>query len=114
MVRRILRHAMSYRIFQEVEKGFVAHTGASKLLAEDGDLRQWIGMVMEEMWPAATKACFAPFLSPLPPPLRKTWGKLMWGIALDGRSAGTVARVGGAESFGELLRVAPIYAYEEF
>ena len=56
MVRRIMRHAISHRIFQEPEKGYVAHTGASKLLAESNDMRQWIGMGMEEMWPAATKA----------------------------------------------------------
>lgn len=54
-VRRLLRHAMSYRIFHETENGTVAHTGASKYLAEKADMRSWIGMVSEEMWPAATK-----------------------------------------------------------
>lgn len=54
-VRRILRHAMSYRIFQEPRKGIVAHTAASKMLASNPLMRQWIGMVSEEMWPSATK-----------------------------------------------------------
>ncbi|KAL8722514.1 MAG: hypothetical protein Q9225_001030 [Loekoesia sp. 1 TL-2023] len=54
-VRRILRHAISYRIFCEPRKGFIAHTGASKYLAKNYDMRQWLEMVSEEMWPAATK-----------------------------------------------------------
>ncbi len=54
-VRRILRHAMSYHIFQEPRKGVIAHTAASKLLASNHLMRQWVGMVSEEMWPSATK-----------------------------------------------------------
>lgn len=54
-VRRILRHAMTYRIFCEPKKGVVAHTAASKLLAVDPSMRQWVGMVSEEMWPSAAK-----------------------------------------------------------
>lgn len=55
-VRRILRHAIAHRIFREPQKGYVAHTGASKYLAQNDDMRRWIEMVSEEMWPAATKA----------------------------------------------------------
>ena len=55
-VRRILRHAMTYRIFCEPRKGVVAHTAASKLLAKNPLMHEWIGMVSEEMWPAATRA----------------------------------------------------------
>lgn len=54
-VRRILRHAMTYRIFHEPRKGVVAHTAASSYLAENSLMRQWVGMVSEEMWPAAVK-----------------------------------------------------------
>ncbi|CAO1605807.1 hypothetical protein XANCAGTX0491_009313 [Xanthoria calcicola] len=54
-VRRILRHAMTYRVFREPMKGVVAHTAASRYLAENTLIRQWIGMVSEEMWPAAVK-----------------------------------------------------------
>ena len=54
--RRILRHAMTYRIFKEHRKGFVSHTAASEMLARDELMREWLGMVTEEMWPAATKA----------------------------------------------------------
>ena len=34
----------------------IAHTAASKLLADDPLMREWIGMVSEELWPAASKA----------------------------------------------------------
>ncbi|KAI4280706.1 MAG: hypothetical protein L6R35_005840 [Caloplaca aegaea] len=54
-VRRLLRHAMTFRIFQEPSEGIVRHTGASKKLAESSLLRQWTGMISDELWPAATK-----------------------------------------------------------
>ncbi|KAL8819567.1 MAG: hypothetical protein Q9191_007708 [Dirinaria sp. TL-2023a] len=54
-VRRLLRHAMTFRIFQEPRKGVVRHTAASKAMADNAMLRQWIGMVSEEHWPAMTK-----------------------------------------------------------
>lgn len=52
--RRILRHAMTYRIFREPSEGIVAHTAASKLLSTSSVMREWVGLVTEEMWPAAT------------------------------------------------------------
>lgn len=55
MVRRIVRHAAAYHIFREPRKGFIEHTAASKMLAVNPQMRQWILMVTEEMWPAATK-----------------------------------------------------------
>ena len=54
-VQRFLRYAMTFHIFRESRKGVVAHTSASKLLADDPLMRQWIGMVSEEIWPAASK-----------------------------------------------------------
>lgn len=53
--RRILRHAMTYRIFRESSEGIVAHTAASKLLSTNPVMREWVGMVSEELWPAATR-----------------------------------------------------------
>ncbi|KAL8938659.1 MAG: hypothetical protein Q9216_003779 [Gyalolechia sp. 2 TL-2023] len=46
---------MTFRIFQEPREGVVCHTAASKTIADDPMLRQWIGMIAEELWPAATK-----------------------------------------------------------
>ncbi|KAL8836049.1 MAG: hypothetical protein Q9170_003062 [Blastenia crenularia] len=54
-VRRLLRHAMTFRIFQEPREGVVRHTAASNALADSPLLRQWVGMMSEELWPAATK-----------------------------------------------------------
>ncbi|KAL6721250.1 hypothetical protein ACLMJK_000352 [Lecanora helva] len=41
LVQRLLRHAMTNRIFCEPREGIVAHTAASKFLAENKDAREW-------------------------------------------------------------------------
>lgn len=53
-IRRVLRHAMTMRVFREPEPGVVAHTQASKALM-DPVANDWMGCGTEEMWPAATK-----------------------------------------------------------
>ena len=53
VVRRILRHAMTKHIFKEPRKGIVAHTAASRLLAEDEQMRDWVGASTDDLWPAA-------------------------------------------------------------
>lgn len=57
VVRRLVRQAAAHHIFREPRKGFVAHTAASRMLAVNPQMRQWVGMVTEEMWPAAAKVC---------------------------------------------------------
>jgi hypothetical protein len=52
-VRRILRYTMTKHLFTESRPGYVGHTAASKVLAESQSMRDWVGMVCEEMWPAA-------------------------------------------------------------
>lgn len=54
-VRRFLRHAMVKRIFQERRKGYVSHTAASRLLAEDPQLLDWVGANTDELWQAASQ-----------------------------------------------------------
>jgi hypothetical protein len=44
-LKRIVRAAMTYRIFREVRPGVVGHTAASKLFATTPELQQWVGMV---------------------------------------------------------------------
>lgn len=51
-VRRFLRWAMTYRVFTEPEPGVVAHTAASKALAQRPLFHQWVGMWLEELGPA--------------------------------------------------------------
>ena len=48
--RRIIRYAMTQKIFRESRKGVVAHTAASKLLAENSTLSEFVGMSLEDMW----------------------------------------------------------------
>jgi hypothetical protein len=50
-VRRFVRHAMTNRIFKEVSPGVVAHTAASRVLAEDRPMQDWVGFCVEDMWP---------------------------------------------------------------
>lgn len=59
MTTRLLRHAMTMRIFREPEPGMVAHTAASKVLTNQG-ANAWLQSGTEEMWPAATKAGSCP------------------------------------------------------
>lgn len=53
-IRRVLRHAMTMRVFREPEPGVVAHTQASKTLVNPV-ANDWMGCGTDEMWPAATK-----------------------------------------------------------
>ena len=54
-VRRLMRHAMTNHIFSESRKGFVAHTAASRLLAEDDQMSDWVGASTGELWQAASQ-----------------------------------------------------------
>ncbi|KAK4192539.1 S-adenosyl-L-methionine-dependent methyltransferase [Podospora australis] len=50
---RLLRLAMTNGIFREPSPGVIAHTAASRALAEDTDLTAWIGFNGEDIFPAA-------------------------------------------------------------
>ncbi|KAH8816934.1 O-methyltransferase-domain-containing protein [Xylogone sp. PMI_703] len=54
-VRRFMHHAMTNRIFKEVSPGVVAHTAASRVLAENRNMEDWVGTCVEEKWPAAVQ-----------------------------------------------------------
>ncbi|RYP61899.1 hypothetical protein DL770_009691 [Monosporascus sp. CRB-9-2] len=53
IVRRLLRHAMTMRVFREPEAGMVAHTKTSKALQVKPVLNAWLRNGTHEMWPAA-------------------------------------------------------------
>lgn len=53
-LRRLVRHAMANHIFQERE-GRVAHTAASRILAENGLMGDIMGVMCEEMFPGAAR-----------------------------------------------------------
>lgn len=49
-LRRILRFAMVYhRVFTDPEKGFVAHTAASRMLANRADVYDGLGLALYSM-----------------------------------------------------------------
>ena len=55
IVRRLLRYAMIQNIFKEPRKGFVAHTAASRLLAENAEIHDWVSVNSDELWQAASQ-----------------------------------------------------------
>lgn len=54
-LKRVLRHAMTNRIFREPEAGLVAHTSVSALLVRSKSLNDWVGYTCEETYPASAK-----------------------------------------------------------
>lgn len=52
-VKRIVRFtAVHHRVFHEPKKGFVAHTAASRLLAENPVAGHLMRLTFDECWPA--------------------------------------------------------------
>ncbi|KAH6604621.1 hypothetical protein Trco_006328 [Trichoderma cornu-damae] len=49
-LRRLVRHAITNRIFAEPEKGFVAHSRTSRLIRQDAPLRNWVGFMCNDLW----------------------------------------------------------------
>ena len=54
LLKRLIRHAFTHRVFKETKKGFVEHTATSRLLA-DPKAHSWMSVGCEEMWPAALR-----------------------------------------------------------
>ena len=55
-IRRIVRYAIAHhRVFCEPKPGFVAHSAASRVLAESSGMRDALGMLFDESWPAFAK-----------------------------------------------------------
>lgn len=63
-VRRLLRHAMTIRVFDEPHENAVVHTRASMLIRDEG-IHGWIGSTCQNMWPGATRV--SPSFSPTEP-----------------------------------------------
>lgn len=55
-LQRIIRYtAIFHRVFQEPNPGFVSHTAASKLLAENEQIGHVMGLTLAECWPAHSR-----------------------------------------------------------
>ena len=48
-LRRLIRHAITDRVFAEPQKGHVAHTRTSRLLLEDEPLKNWVGFMCNDL-----------------------------------------------------------------
>jgi hypothetical protein len=46
---------MTNRIFREPREGYVAHTAASRLLLEDAQMADWVGVCSAECFPASAR-----------------------------------------------------------
>lgn len=61
--RRMLRLAITARLFRETEPGIVAHSTASYALATNRYLMAWAGVATKEIWPSFLKVSFTGFWS---------------------------------------------------
>ncbi|CAJ2510871.1 Uu.00g064960.m01.CDS01 [Anthostomella pinea] len=55
--RHIIRHAVAQNIFEEPRPGIVSHNAASRIIAEDDALHDWVGAHSDELWQAASQTC---------------------------------------------------------
>lgn len=54
-LKRLLRLAMTRRVFCEPRPGYVGHSASSRLLAENKRVRDFSGIISEERFPASAK-----------------------------------------------------------
>ncbi|KAI1358363.1 O-methyltransferase-domain-containing protein [Xylaria arbuscula] len=54
IIGRILRFAITMRVFREPEPGMLAHSNVSKAIT-DSSLNDWLKAASRDLWPAATK-----------------------------------------------------------
>ena len=74
ILRRVLRHAMTKHIFREPHKGYVVHMAASRLLAGESQLRDWVGASADELWQATLRTVNALVKFPGSQELNETLG----------------------------------------
>ncbi|KAL4952517.1 S-adenosyl-L-methionine-dependent methyltransferase [Aspergillus filifer] len=55
ILKRMLRHAMTNRLFVELIPNYVAHSASSALLLKSQALKDWVGYCSEETYPASAK-----------------------------------------------------------
>ncbi|KAL6704153.1 hypothetical protein ACN47E_008713 [Coniothyrium glycines] len=56
---RVLRLGIAYRVFCEPRPGVIAHSAASRQIADDALVASWVGANVDDMWPAAEKVVAA-------------------------------------------------------
>lgn len=58
-IRKIVRAAIAQRIFEEPRPGVIKHSAASRMLAENPGIHDYVATVSDELWPAAAQTCNA-------------------------------------------------------
>ncbi|KAI1180010.1 S-adenosyl-L-methionine-dependent methyltransferase [Nemania sp. FL0916] len=58
-IRKLIRYAVTQRVFEEPRPGVITHSAASRLLAEDTAAHDYLATAANEFWPAATRTCDA-------------------------------------------------------
>lgn len=56
---KVVRAAIAQRIFEEPRPGVIRHSAASRLLAENPGIHDYVATVSNELWPAAAQTCNA-------------------------------------------------------
>ncbi|KAJ3578752.1 hypothetical protein NPX13_g1815 [Xylaria arbuscula] len=52
---RILRLGIAHRVFREPRPGIIAHSAASRQIAEDRAMADWVSACVNDMWPSAER-----------------------------------------------------------
>lgn len=58
-VRKLVRYAVTQKIFEEPEPGVIVHSAASRLLAENPGVHDFVATCTGELWQAAAQTCNA-------------------------------------------------------
>lgn len=57
-LRRVLQFAISHhRVFQELRKGIITHSAASRRLVEDSATRDGLGLQCDDAWQSFARFC---------------------------------------------------------
>ncbi|KAJ4420448.1 hypothetical protein N0V82_004324 [Gnomoniopsis sp. IMI 355080] len=58
-IRKLVRHAITQKIFTEVRPGVIAHSACSRLIAEDETVSSYLRFKTDDLWHAAFHLCDA-------------------------------------------------------
>lgn len=58
-IRKVVRYAVAQKIFEEPRPGVIKHSAASRLLAENPGIHDYVATVSDELWQAAAQTCNA-------------------------------------------------------
>ncbi|KAI0388943.1 S-adenosyl-L-methionine-dependent methyltransferase [Xylariaceae sp. FL0594] len=58
-MRKLVRYGVAMRIFEEPRPGVITHSAASRLLAQDAGVHDYIATCSDELWQAAAQTCNA-------------------------------------------------------